>query len=434
MGLVYAWVAPTIRQQQGTHSEFNLSNDQCSWIGSLADLGRIFGPFMASLFINQLGRRITLITCTIVFFAVWPAVLFVRSVEVIYASRFVFGLVIGLNDVCSSIYVGENCRPNLRAIFSSISILVFYAGELVEFALATYFSYTIVASVNSIITFLSLSCILVTTETPHYLITKKKLEKAEKNFNWLRGRTDSSDEEFEKLKTFVEQEQNEKISFKELLVNKMYFKPVLLILILCFFMMMTGFSAITSFVSIAFSESDTLTPNQFVTLYGLCQFIAVCASPFIVERFNRRTILISSFAFVTLIHTASAALYYAKAHGVPVPFSSWLLFATISLYSMTFSCGLHPIFYTIRGELFPQNVKAIGGSVAIIGHSVIGFLSSKMFLIVAEAYGMYTNFLTLAISSAIAILYVYACIPETKGKTLAEIQQELRGQYKSHET
>lgn len=433
MGIVYGWVAPTIRQQQSTHSEFNLSNEQCSWIGSLVDLGRVFGPFMAGIFINKLGRRITLITCTIVFFAVWPFVLFTRSVEVIYASRFIFGLVVGLNDVCSSIYVGENCRANLRAIFSSISILVFYAGELVEFALATYFSYTVVASVNSIITFLALSCTLVTTETPHYLITKKKLEKAEKNFNWLRGRVDS-DEEFEKLKTFVEQEQDENISFKELLVNKVYFKPVLLILFLCFFMMMTGFSAITSFVSIAFSESDTLTPNQYVTLYGLCQFIAVCTSPFIIEKFNRRTILVSCFGFVTVIHTASAALYYAKAHGVQIPFSSWLIFATITLYSMTFSFGLHPIFYTIRGELFPQNIKAIGGSIAIIGHSVIGFLSSKMFLIIADAYGMYTNFLTLGISSAIAILYVYIWIPETKGKTLTEIQQELRGQCKSHET
>lgn len=433
MGFVYGWVAPTIRQQQAAHSEFQLDNEQCSWIGSLADLGRIFGPFMAGVFINKLGRRITLIFCTIVFFAVWPFVLFYRSIEVIYASRFAFGLVVGLNDVCSSIYVGENCRPNLRAVFSSISILVFYAGELVEFALATYFSYTVVASVNSIITFLALSCILVATETPHYLITRKKLDKAEKNFNWLRGKAEA-DEEFEKLKTFVEQEQSEKISFKELLVNKTYYKPVLLILILCFFMMMTGFSAITSFVSIAFGESDTLTPNQFVTLYGLGQFIAVCASPFVIEKLNRRTILISSFAFVTVIHAASAALYLAKASGIQIPYSSWLIFATITLYSMTFSFGLHPIFYTIRGELFPQNVKAIGGSIAIIGHSCIGFLSSKMFLVVADAYGMYTNFLTLAASSAVAILYVYIWIPETKGKTLAEIQQELRGQCKSHET
>lgn len=215
-------------------------------------------------------------------------------------------------------------------------------------------------------------------------------------------------------------------SFKDLFLNDVYYKPILLILVLCVLMMMTGFSAVTSFVSIAFTESEMLTPNQFTTLFGICQLVTASLSPFFIEKFNRRTILLASFGAIAAIHAVTAAIYYAISRGILIPNSSWLIFGTITVYAMVFSFGLHPIFYTIRGEMFPQNIKVIGGSIGVVGHSLMGFFSAKLFLIVADMFGMYVNFLIFSFCGAAAILIVYKWIPETRGKTLAEIQDELR--------
>lgn len=425
MGYGYGWVAPTLRKQQDVNAEFALDNDQCSWIGSLHELGRIFGPFLALFLVDTVGRQKVLVFCTLTFFAIWPVIIFTRSVAVLYAIRFIFGVAIGINDVCSSIYVCENCNANLRGILGSISIASFYVGELAEFAIATFLPYQTVAIVNTILTFLALSSILVNTETAQYLIMKKNLEKAEKNFNWLRGK-EENDGEFQKLKLFVEDENAEKISFKDLFVNRIYYKPILLILVLCILMMMTGFSAVTSFVSIAFAESEMLTPNQFTTLFGFCQLVTVCLSPFFIEKFNRRTILLTSFGAIAVIHAVTAAFYYVISRGFAVPYSSWFIFGTITVYAMVFSFGLHPIFYTVRGEMFPQNIKVIGGCIGVVGHSLMGFFSAKLFLMVADTFGIYVNFLIFGFCGAAAVLIVYRWIPETRGKTLAEIQDELR--------
>lgn len=425
MGFAYGWVAPTLRKQESQDAEFSLDNDECSWIGSLHELGRIFGPFLALFLVDSVGRQKVLIFCTTSLFAIWPLLIFTRSVAILYATRFIFGIIVGINDVCSSIYVCENCNSHLRGIFGSISIASFYAGELAEFAIATYLPYQPVAIVNTCLTFLALSCILVTIETPQYLIMSQQLPKAERNFNWLRGGK-QSDGEFQKLQKHVELENSDKISLRVLLTNSTYYKPTLLILIFCILMMMTGFSALTSFVSIAFSESETLTPNQFTTLFGFCQFVTVCLSPFFIEKFNRRTILLTSFAGIALVHVATATLYFALARGFAVPNSSWLIFASITAYAMIYSIGLHPIFYTVRGELFPQNIKVLGGSIAVVGHSLMGFCSAKLFLLVAEAFGIYVNFLIFGLSGAAGLVFVYKWIPETRGKTLAQIQEELR--------
>lgn len=210
MGYGYGWTAPTLRKLEDANAEFSLNNEQCSWIGSLHELGRIFGPFLALFLVDRVGRQIALVICTVTVFAIWPVILLTRSVAVLYAVRFVFGVAIGINDVCSSIYVCENCNANLRSIMGSISIASFYAGELAEFAIATFLPYQTVAIVNTILTFLALSCILANTETVQYLIMKGNLKKAEKNFNWLRGRA-QTDGEFEKLKIFVEHENAEKL-------------------------------------------------------------------------------------------------------------------------------------------------------------------------------------------------------------------------------
>ncbi len=411
---------------QNSGGKFSLTSQQCSWIASAHELGRMIGPLLVSVFLDKVGRKVMLVFCTLVNFLIWPFILFTKSFEVICAIRLVFGIAVGVWDVCACIYLAENSNSSLRGIYGSISVGCFYGGELIEFALAAYFPYGTVATIDAVVTLLALSCILVTVESPQFLITKDRYEQAAKNFSWLRGKPlEEVAEEFDKLKIVIRQESAKKLTIRDLFRIPLYYKTVLMVLALCVLTMSTGYSAVTSFVSIAFSESEFLTSNQFTILFGLLQFASISVSPFIIENLNRKTIMLSSLTLVALSHACTALLYYVNDNVTPVPYFPWLIFASIAFYAMVFSSGMYPIYYIIRGELFPQNVKPIGGCIAIMGNSMMGFFTSSIFLTISERYGIHANFLLYSAFSVVTIIYVHFVIPETRGKTLAQIQESI---------
>lgn len=425
MGLGYGWVAPTLRSLQNTdNGEFSLDTTQCSWVASLHDFGRMFGPFLGGLLLDTAGRKFILAVCSVIFFLMWLLILFTKSVPVIYLIRLTFGIGVGMNDVTSTIYLGENCHPQLRGIFGGISVAFFYLGQLVEFILAAYSSYNTVAIVNASAGLFALGTILVSFETAQYLIIKGKYELAFQNFCWLRGSDDKTNgihDEFGKLRQEVKTEWERKFTLCSLLTAPLQCKAVTVILVFCFLTMGTGFAAVSAFASLTFTEG-VFTPNEFTILYGLLQFTTVITSLFVIEKLDRKTILAFAFSVSALVHSCTAFLFYVHTF-TSVPFFSWCIFSTITLYSMTYSMGILPVFFIIRGELLPQNVKAIGGSLAIMVHSLVGFLTAKAFLLVAGVYGVYINFIFFAVISFAGVLFVYFVLPETRGKSLIEIQR-----------
>ncbi len=374
-------------------------------------------------------------------FISWFLLVFTTSVEVICAARLFFGISVGMWDVCVSIYIGENTSPRLRGIVGSVHVACFYGGELMDFVLTTYLSYKSVILVNTAISFLALFCILLVTESPYYLIMKGSYEKAEKTFNWLmdaaRGATTPTgftpdDNEFAKLKCAVVKQVETKLTARELLTTPLYYRTITTVLGLCTLMTLTGFNAVTAFVSIAFSGSKIFTPYQFTILYGLLQLSAVSVSSIFIEKFGRKSLLHFSLVLITLTQASTAFLYYIHENVAPVPYFPWLIFVTITLYSMVFAAGMLPIFYLIRGEVFPQKIKPIGGCIGVMGNSAVSFFSTVMFLEVAKVYGIYINFLFFAVFSLVAIFYVHFLVPETRGKTLIEIQESMMGTTSKH--
>lgn len=422
MGMGYGWLAPTIRRLRTPSEQLFLSDEQCSWLGSLHESGRILGTFVAGFLLDVFGRKMALTFSSIVYFLMWPSVAFANSVAILYVVRFVFGISAGINDVCSSIYVAENCSTRQRSIFGSITIACFYGGELLVFAICTYLPYRTAALTNAAIALLSLSTILWCTESPHFLIAKGKYAKAESNLRWLRGgRLEQS--EFEELKRNVIEENAKRLSFQDFLADPVYWKTVLMTLGLSVLMMATGQASIVIFASVIFVQSEAPTPDEYTTIFGIWQFVAVCMSLLVVNRCNRKTLLIGSFVVMAATESAAAALYYVHVYVQPVPQFPWLIFAAVVLYATVFCVGVHPLSFVIRGEFFPQKIKAIGGAITITGISMTAFGTTKTFLLLADTFGMHVNFIIYAIFSVISALYVLWAIPETRGKTLGEIRK-----------
>lgn len=365
-----------------------------------------------------------LISCSITFFLTWLVVLVTRNLWALFAVRILAGLAVGVHDSISFIYIAENSSPQVRGTFGSVAISFFYLGELTAFALATYLTYDQVAIIHAATTFVFLTFAFWLREPVQFLLMKNKFESAEENFYWLNEKNQQSQLQFDEIVANVQQEK-EKVSWKQLINTKANFLSLKVILVLSILEMFTGFEAINAFVSMAFSSSELLNEYEFTILFGFFQFVFVCLSSPFIDRFNRRTLLILCFAGSTVAHAMSAALFYVNQWVVPIPYFPWLIFFTITVYSVIYSMGILPLFFTIKGELFPQSIKAMGNCVSVVVNSAVAFATAKMFLWISTNYGIYCNFLFFSVVSLITLIYVYFTLPETKGKTLVEIQRSL---------
>ena len=427
VGMGWGWTAPTLLKLCSPDSVIPMTVFQASWIGSINELGRLLGPFISPFLVDKIGRKFTLILVTIFLYIFWLAIIFIRNVHALYAARIMFGMTNGISDVVSTIYTTENCSPSFRGIIGGLVLVMYFAGILAEFILATYLSYSCAALVNAVISICTLVTIFFGTETPYFLIMKGKYEKAERNYIWLKGGDEQYIvfDEMEKIKQNVLEEKLKRKSISTLLLGKDNLKSILIVTGLYLLSTTTGVSAMTAYASLMFPPSKFLTSNEYTILYGVAKLVAVSSSLFMIENFNRRSLLIVSFIICSICNGSAYILYYSFEKNSEVRLYPWFIFMSITLYSSVFAL-VYPALYVIRGEILPFSVKTIGGCIAVISQSSISFTIAKMFFPIEQRFGMKANFLFYFIMSLATTIFVYFTVPETRGKTLEEMRKSSR--------
>ncbi|XP_065217783.1 facilitated trehalose transporter Tret1-like [Planococcus citri] len=428
IGLAFGWVAPMIKIfLEDPETEVIATEEECSWIASLTEFGRIFGPLFSLLLLDVIGRKSMLQISSIIFFVIWLAILFTRSPMVLCATFFVFGLGIGICNAASAVYLGENSSPTVRGIFCSITTTGFYVGVLVQYVIAGYLSYHYLAIANIVMAFVCLASTLLLVESSQFLMLKDRFDRAEKNMMWLNGTSKKEDimVEFEDIKSNIASEKLKKTSYKELFTSSANYKSLIIVLVLNMAHAATGNAVMFTYISVLFPENEFFTSNQVSVYFGLSQMTFCLFASLIIENFNRRTLTLLCYAIFILCH--SAACYFlndAANNETPVTYGVWIVFASVCIFS-GFSAVLDSVIHMLRGELFPQSIRPIGSALSISAHSFMEFVTVKIFLSIKAQYGTHMNFMGYAVVSLFSFLFSYFALPETRGKTLIEIQKSL---------
>lgn len=106
---------------------------------------------------------------------------------------------------------------------------------------------------------------------------------------------------------------------------------------------------------------------------------------------------------------------------------SWLPVVSLIIFIATYSIGWGPLPWGIMGELFASDVKSKASSITVCVCWSLGFIITKFYSDIALAFGAYTAFWLFAMFSGLAVLFAILILPETKGKSLEEIQTILGG-------
>lgn len=125
-----------------------------------------------------------------------------------------------------------------------------------------------------------------------------------------------------------------------------------------------------------------------------------------------------------------AYLYVKNCTDIDTSQFNFMPVVALLCFVIIFSIGLQIIPLVFMGEIFPTNVKGFALCLMDIYYSVTVTIISKFFHWSNDTYGMHVPFFTFAVCCIIGLVFIYFCVPETKGKTLEDIQCELRGDKK----
>ncbi|MCP9849818.1 sugar porter family MFS transporter [Cyanobium sp. Morenito 9A2] len=389
-------------------------------------VGAILGSFMSGNLAAAFGRRYMLLTTTVVLIVGTAVSGLSDSAQALILGRFVTGLATGVTASIVPLYISEISPASIRGRLNSIQHLAVGIG-----ALTAYGTNTLLMEVNegwramlylgSVPALLLGIGALFLPESPRWLISKSRFSTAERMLEQLC--VNNPGQELALIKATAEQAPAG--SRTTPLFSKTVRGPLLIGLGLVFFQECTGINIVTYYSPTIFQASGVNNPTtaSLLTTIGVGVFgLAMTSLSFLlVDRMGRR----SQF-LMGILGALTSSIGFGVIFGVlPLgsPAVQYLVLACFILFVSSFSLSLGAVCGMMVSELYPQSVRdrAIGFVIAF--QVLCGMVASFVFPMLANSLGLAVVFFINAGITALALPFWYYLMPETRGRSLEDIEQ-----------
>ncbi|XP_019870659.1 facilitated trehalose transporter Tret1 isoform X1 [Aethina tumida] len=405
-------------------------DNQQGWIGSWMTLGAMIMCFPIGYLCDLLGRKLTMLLLIVPFTVGWLLIIFCANIEMIYVGRFILGLAGGSFCVSAPLYTSEIAEDAIRGTLGTFFQLLLVVGILMSNIMGAYVEIKAFSIICAIIPIIFGLVFFFQPETPVYLAKKGKYDEAKKSLERFRGPAYKCDIELEEIKKALEEEKNNKVSFMESLKTTASKKAILICFGLMFFQQLSGVNAFVFYTGNIFTTTgSSIDPSQATIYVGAVQLVATFVSSQVVDRFGRRVLLMFSDFFMMIASLVLAIYFSIKPNLTQEEIENigWIPISSLIIFFIVFSLGYGPIPWLASSELMPQEIKANASSAAATFNWFLAFLVTKFYADLSNALNEYGPFYIFSAISLAGTAFVYFLLPETKGKSQAEIQLELSG-------
>lgn len=375
-----------------------------------------------------IGRKKTYLLMFIPQVLFWTASIVSNDIYVLWVARFISGFGDGCYFVTFPVYVAEVSTPKVRGILGgAVTYFAFFGQFLANvigyFLNAKECAYAIIGL--PIIFFILFSLV---PESPYYYMIKGRGEAAEKSLKILLGKQ-NVEKELVILKSDVERQMSESGKWKEILTIKSNRRAFIAASILRLSQVLSGMSVFVMNTQILFEKAGGSMDARVSAMIfsGLC-FIFYMINGFFIDKLGRRLAQMSSLILCASACFVEAVYFYIDKNVDSIDLSSvsWIPLAGLIAYVVFSAIGVAIMPSLMCGELFSATIKskAFITQILLFGSSVS--LVNYVFNYINSYTGLYGPFALFGACSVIFSILCYFYIPETRGKTLEEIQQKLK--------
>jgi SP family arabinose:H+ symporter-like MFS transporter len=400
---------------------FGLSEAGLGWTVSSLLFGCIAGVFLAGKAGDHYGRKKVLMMAALLFFISAVGSASAHSLIFFLFARILGGLAVGVASILSPMYIAELAPARYRGTLVSLNQLAIVVGILVAFFSNYLLVNTgennwrwmlLVMAAPAILLYFSL---FLVPESPRWLVARGRNKDALRVLVKTSGSEFSSAQLHEIEETLRNQEES---TYRDLLAPKI--KPLLFIgIILAVFQQITGINTIMYYAPKIFANVGQSNASALVQtiLIGGTNLIFTLVAMALIDRFGRKLLIIIGSTGMMIMLAGLSVLYFTSQT------SSLLLLVFILGYIAFFAASLGPALWVVVAELFPNRLRSKGMSVAIVSLWIACAVVSIAFPIMLEKLSGGITFLIFALICLANLLYVLNFVPETKGKTLEELEK-----------
>ncbi|KAG6460778.1 hypothetical protein O3G_MSEX012210 [Manduca sexta] len=429
-GTMLGWSSPVmykITQPNSTDYDFPVSVSQGDWISSVINLGAAAICIPIGLIMDIIGRKKTMLCLVLPFTLGWLLITFGTSVGMLIAGRFVTGIAGGAFCVTAPAYTSEIAQDSIRGTLGSYFQLMITVGILFAYAVGSYTSVFVFNILCLLIPIIFGVVFFFMPESPNYLVVKNRNDEAREALVRLRGSQYDVDYELDKLKQKAEEARNNPVSYMNAITKKNAIKAIVICYSLMLCQQLSGINAVIFNTSTIFGAAGAAISASISTIViGVIQVVATFGSSLVVDRLGRRILLLLSALVMCLCSTALGVFFFLQdTHGQDAPIVlaiNWLPLLSLSLFIVAFSIGLGPIPWMMAGDLCLIDIKAFVSSTAGTLNWLLSFTVTSTFNSLNTAIGSGQVFWMFAGIMLLGFVFIFFVVPETKGKSVDEIQ------------
>ena len=418
----------------GIGSTFHPSTLVIEVITSWVTLGAMVGALVAGVLCERYGRRAAILDAAAIF--VVGALLEALSPDtfVLVIGRLVLGAGVGVASVAAPLYGAESAPARVRGRFVSlyqmaITIGIFLA-YFADYLLISSNRWRIMLGISAIPAVLLVIAVWPFRDSARWYLKVGRRSEAEAVLHRVDPEADVSTQV-----AAIEQalSQDGEASWSEVFARQ-WRRPLVIAATLAVLQQLTGINAIIYYADTIFAAAgfNNPTSQSLATLWAIGG-VNVCATlvaVFWVDRFGRKPLLLigSTGMFLGLLVVAGAffelhSVSSSQASSSSAPTEAGML-ALVGLVAFiaSFAFSLGPVVWTVINEVFPSHVRGRGVAVATAVNWLAAWLVAQSFLSLVNAITTEGTFLLFAGFCIITFVYVRWFVPETKGKTLEEVQ------------
>lgn len=428
----------------GTATGFGLNGFMSGLSVSGALLGCVVGAWFAGKFADRYGRVRAMLTAAVLFVVSAIGSAFAPGIWSFILFRLLGGLGVGLASVVGPAYIAEVSPTKMRGFLTSFqqfgigigmlgSVLVNNlfakisggADELLWFGVPTWRWMLLAMLVPAVI---MLVAALRLPETPRYLVMKGRYDEAAALLRHING-TVNPEAKVAQIRATIGAETTPRLA--DLRGRTFGLKKIVWVgIVVALFQQFCGVNIILYYDSslwrsMGFSEQQALDISVYRTFAA---FIPMVLSMVLIDRVGRRKLLAFGSAGMTIfLAVAAFGFYHATVTdaGLSLP-GVWAPVTLIAVYLFyLIFCGTWgPAMWVVLGEIFPNNIRAMGVAVATAFNWIGNFIVSTTFPVMQDTLGVGSAYLTYAVFAALSLAFVLKALPETAGVELEDMKAE----------
>jgi sugar porter (SP) family MFS transporter len=400
-----------------------LSNFQQELVTSLLLVGAVLGALVAGRVADRIGRKPAVLITAVVFIVGVLLAAFTPTYPMLLVARIIIGLAVGSASMIVPLYIGEIVPPRVRGGLVSLNQLAITVGilgsYLIDYGLSGTGNWRLMFGLAAIPAAALFIGMLFQQESPHWLIRQGREDEARQVLRRVRNEGDI-DSEIREVREVSQREGG----LRDLVSPRL--RPLLMVgVLLAVFQQITGINTViyyapTLLQGAGFGNSGALLAN---VVNGAVNVGMTIVAIWLLDKVGRRPLLLTGTAgmAVGMAITALSFLGGENLHGAVA------IVAVLGLliYTGSFAIGLGPVFWLLIAEIYPLKIRGAAMSVASMANWAANFVVTISFLTLLSAIGGVGAFFLFGFLTLVALAYFWRKVPETKGRSLQEIERDL---------